>query len=448
MNPHYNHQNLPPAPRKRPRRPKIPGTSVFSSTPSLAQPSVPATINLSGQYEVELEQEVVENTPVQRDFEEGHGGIHNHEEGDNSVSSAAKSMPSMNFVSYDYPPGDYPKSKWGQLDKVLSTIEENFPDLGMFLEALFENFPCGVPNPCTNQHTLIVKWFLQGDYTIKAVDVVHAIYRPRYSYPISKSSAEMYQERTHSFSPTVNLTSLHYARPAMSAWATQLIGHQLSVEMETLCRGIPSDPDFPIHLTGKNISEHTSTSHVFEHFSLKHCVDMYKCNACLAWYMTKCISCPKTVKDNEVRAIRLHPMIQVISLSVGLLSQNLFANGFLTFQLGVWFFSMKAHIDTKRVMCRIGISIADSTIRQGLRGLGKANIQRVHDSIDKSVAQDTDLWSIMNNSTFKSMRGVCARKMSYMLGVKGWQFNWMTINWGPSSSNRSLMLASSTSVQS
>ncbi|KAJ8089852.1 hypothetical protein PM082_018428 [Marasmius tenuissimus] len=312
---------------------------------------------------------------------------------ENISASPADSSDSLTIIHYEPRPEIPEIPEFQRVDNVLAAIQANFANLGEFLAALFRSLPRDHPdNHFTTRHRQMVQFFLQGRHAITAVMIVIAIYNHRYSFPTSKSGENLF-EREKAFSATDDAEKLRYARVAISIWATQLLGQHVFKEMHTMSRGVPTDPEFPVHITSSDLVNPDTTLHLFENFSLANRAVMYKKNLPLTWYLTECMARPK-VKGKSgavvvVRKARPHPIVQVIAISAGLLSRNRYANGFLALQMGVWLFATKAHTDIKRVFCRIGLLLADSTIRQSLNAIGRASIQRVRRLIESSVARDT-----------------------------------------------------------
>lgn len=114
------------------------------------------------------------------------------------------------------------------------------------------------------------------------------LYNNRYSYPTYRS--EHKDEQHSAFSPDTNPTTIRYARPGISTWATQLVGNQVHKDISKLTRRVPSNPDFAVHLAASSNgrSRHAPTvvsSAILKTFSISQRMQMIKSDARLAWYL-------------------------------------------------------------------------------------------------------------------------------------------------------------------
>jgi hypothetical protein len=74
-----------------------------------------------------------------------------------------------------------------------------------------------------------------------------------------------------------------------------------------------------------------------------------------------------------------------------LLTRNQYANGALAVAMGVHLFAVKAHTDTKRILCRIGLSISDTSARRALESMASNALS----TLQRSVASSDDLWCVV-----------------------------------------------------
>ncbi|KAJ7190005.1 hypothetical protein GGX14DRAFT_408384 [Mycena pura] len=124
----------------------------------------------------------------------------------------------------------------------LYCIENNFRSLGHFMETLTENFPVGGPDPRSDKHQRIVSGWLCGRTGFHPVHLIEAIYRNRYSVP--RYDAVHVDELNETFNGNRDLKTFHWARPGLSAWATQLVGKRCTMEIGKLGQNDPNHPNF------------------------------------------------------------------------------------------------------------------------------------------------------------------------------------------------------------
>ncbi|KAF9005371.1 hypothetical protein BDZ89DRAFT_1145164 [Hymenopellis radicata] len=310
------------------------------------------------------------------------------------------------------------------MESLIPLITQRFHSLGRFLQILFIDFPRrDGPDRRSTLHRNFVSGFLRGKNRTKAVDIVKLIYRHRNSGPGYRS--KFYSERDLMFAGTQNPSELHYARPAISCWAIQVVGDHvhsqvgaLTVDeeegwiddddttMDTSEQTMPGSPSsdpqthapaasqrLPARLaaskkskTGQRDTRPMATWDVMKDFSIKNIAQMLQRRAGSVWYLTEKMAGPEKHGKVIVRKRRPHSTIQVAAITSFVLSRHRFANGYLAVALGIWLFATRAHIDIKRALSRMGLSISDTTVRKALAAMSDAG----RDKLRKSVAEHAE----------------------------------------------------------
>lgn len=101
------------------------------------------------------------------------------------------------------------------------------------------------PDPRSPTHRQFVSHLCRDG---RVAELVEMIYECPYSFP-SWNSAHL-AERNLCFDGDANAREIHYARPALSVWATQLVGKQLYKEIGSLTVAEPGSPgdSFRVHI--------------------------------------------------------------------------------------------------------------------------------------------------------------------------------------------------------
>ncbi|KAJ7246786.1 hypothetical protein B0H12DRAFT_1235419 [Mycena haematopus] len=264
-------------------------------------------------------------------------------------------------------------TKSERLEIVLRCIDEQFKSLGHFFEALTQNVPRDDPDPRSEHHKQVLSSWLGGGNSFGPIHFVEAIYRNRYSVPSSKS--RQVGELGLSFHGTRNPKDYHYARPGLSTWATQLVGKRCAVEIGELGYDDPDNPNFHVFLqasANRRMTEKrtmVSQEDVFQ-FSMQQSADIIRSRAPLSWFLTESMSATRKNGEIIARIRRPHPFIQVAALSSFAVARNRSATAYFALPIGMYLFSTKAHTDVKRMLCKLGLSVHDTTARNGLVSMG------------------------------------------------------------------------------
>ncbi|KAJ7656705.1 hypothetical protein B0H17DRAFT_955911, partial [Mycena rosella] len=273
------------------------------------------------------------------------------------------------------------RSPWQKIDDVLKTW--GFRSLGDFLAALFHPRTRGQKDPRSKTHRQVVSAFLKGRSTRSMADIIPLIYNHHASRP-KKSDA---YQRSASFSPYKPLSDIRYAQPCLSAWATRLVGDRTY---------------FPLRTEGKSRRHLRATTNgrrkdtdVVEWEDVKFTMDglakQYQEEDEFLWYLTECFTASRKKGKVVVKKTRPHSVIQVGAIGSFITSRNRYASGDLGLPLGLWLFACQAHTDIKRILCRFGYSVSDSTARHALNTLTESSLNdlkaKVRDAIDRGEAE-------------------------------------------------------------
>ncbi|KAJ7608563.1 hypothetical protein FB45DRAFT_877167 [Roridomyces roridus] len=302
-----------------------------------------------------------------------------------SSVSGSSAIPSP--VSASSIPGSIaPRStRWNKVDIVLKTY--GFRSLGEFLLVLFHPRKRGEPDRRSKSHRQTVARFLQGKCKVTMADIIPLIYDHHQSRPkrsdVDQSSA--------AFSPSRPLAEIHYARPCLSAWATRLVGNRIHTAVDKLARTDRTDTRHRrrVRATTNGRAKNTSLVEWEDvELSMEELAALYREEDPLLWYITECAAAPRKGGEGFVKKIRPHPGIQVGAISSFIISRNRYASGDLALPLGIWLFACQAHIDVKRVFCRLGYSCSDSTVRNALKTLTEASLATLRTRVQAATARE------------------------------------------------------------
>ncbi|KAF8174176.1 hypothetical protein K438DRAFT_1610046, partial [Mycena galopus ATCC 62051] len=134
-------------------------------------------------------------------------------------------------------------------------------------------------------------------------------------------------------------------------------------------------PDFHTFLrsasNARSSGKHPTISQedVFQ-FSMERSASMLQSRAPLAWYLTECMAATRKNGVVITRTRRPHPYIQVAALSSFAIARNRSANMYFALPNGIYLFATKAHTDVKQMLCKLGLSGHDTTVRRALVTMG------------------------------------------------------------------------------
>ncbi|KAJ7504674.1 hypothetical protein B0H11DRAFT_2187102 [Mycena galericulata] len=255
-----------------------------------------------------------------------------------------------------------------------------FDSIGDFLAILFHNRPHGETDPRGITHATAVARFLRGLTDIKMSHILPLMYNHRCSFP-SKNSTRI-SERQSMFCTIGEAREIHHARPFISTWATRLVAVEARRQILDGTVDDPDDENSRVQLRAQtngrgNAKVHVVTWRDFANFSIKAIAQKYWVKQSLPIYLTKFMSAPKVKGVFIERKRRPYPIIQVAAILSFIVSRNPYANGDIAMILGIWHFVCKSHVDVKRVYCRFGNTVSDSTARSALKSMTSASMDEM-----------------------------------------------------------------------
>ncbi|KAJ7023352.1 hypothetical protein C8F04DRAFT_1048051 [Mycena alexandri] len=264
-----------------------------------------------------------------------------------------------------------------------------FETIGDFLSILFYNKPRGDIDPRGTTHAHAVAQFLRGRSSIKMSDILPLLYNHKASFPTKKCADS--HEKKYMFSTSGPENQSSHARPFMSTWATRLVASEARKQIGRATRDDPERPDE--HTRFRASSNARTNAHVvtwpelLANFSMAKIHAKYCIRLPLPMFLTEFMAAPSNKGVFFVRKRRPHPMIQVGTIASFIISRNRYANGDLAMALGVWHFACKSHIDVKRVYCRFGSSVSDTTARNALNAMSEADLVALRAEIAEATAR-------------------------------------------------------------
>ncbi|KAJ7751643.1 hypothetical protein B0H16DRAFT_1766472 [Mycena metata] len=264
--------------------------------------------------------------------------------------------------------------KFAAVDELLKTWK--FDTIGDFLSILFYNKPRGDPDPRGTTHAHAVAQFLRGRSKIKMCDILPLVYHHKASYPTKKSADS--HEKKSMFSTAGPENEINHARPFMSTWAARLVASEARKQVGRATRDDPDRPEehsrFRASSNGRTNAHVVTWPELLANFSITKIHAKYCLRLPLPMFLTESMAAPSTKGVIFVRKRRPHPMIQVGAIASFLISRNRYANGDLAMALGVWHVACKSHVDVKRVYCRLGSAVSDTTSHNALNAMSEADL--------------------------------------------------------------------------
>ncbi|KAJ6478884.1 hypothetical protein C8R45DRAFT_1076622 [Mycena sanguinolenta] len=279
------------------------------------------------------------------------------------------------------------RSQWEKIDDILHTY--GFSNLGEFLQVLFRPRVRGHKDPRTPRHRHVVAAFLQGRTSVKITDIIDLLYNHNKSRP-----KKTHPDHLTAFSTEQPLNEILCARPCLSSWAMRLVGDHAYFRVGKLAqkkRGGRSRRHLRAHTHGR-----TETTEVIEwedtEFTIEDLATQYKEEDLFLWYLTECCTASRKKGKVIAKKHRPHPIIQVGTISSFILSRNQYASGELGLPLGLWLFACQAHVDVKRVFCRFGFSVSDSTARNALNSMTESSLTKLRQNVQEATARGEAQW--------------------------------------------------------
>ncbi|KAK1221011.1 hypothetical protein PQX77_016188 [Marasmius sp. AFHP31] len=255
-----------------------------------------------------------------------------------------------------------------KVDDYLQKLSADFGSFGEFIRLLFwsKNSKDG-EDLRGDFHRASVCRFLQGRNTIGIVQILRRIYQHPNSYPSADSSNDSKKQRALAFSLDMDPSDIDYARPAMSAWAAQLCAGRLHRDIVTLTRNDKGHPeDVPAR-----IATSSATWEQINSCTPEHSIATIKRRAPYLYSTFKYLADPRKNGLPVPRVNRPSDIRILASLNPLVVGHNKEVNGYLSLSLGIELFATQTHSDIKRILCRMGLSTSDTTVRKALKVMTK-----------------------------------------------------------------------------
>ncbi|KAJ7763539.1 hypothetical protein DFH07DRAFT_956350 [Mycena maculata] len=232
-----------------------------------------------------------------------------------------------------------------------------FNSVGDLLSILFYNRPHGSSDLRGSTHATGVARFLRGYNEVKMADILPLIYHHRCSFP-AKNSPRI-DERDAMFCTSGEASEIHHARPFMSTWATRLVAAEARRQILLSTKDDPADPDSRVQLRASTNGRSKTSVHVvtwndFKNFSIKRIAERYQVKLRLPMFLSKYMAAPKVNGVFVERKRRPYPM---------------------------------SHVDVKRVYCRFGNAVADTTARAALQSMTDASMKKMRAETEEASSR-------------------------------------------------------------
>ncbi|KZP26721.1 hypothetical protein FIBSPDRAFT_909075 [Athelia psychrophila] len=264
-----------------------------------------------------------------------------------------------------------------------------FDSLGEFLSVLFYCHPkkSEKADPRTARHISVVSAFLQGTSVIHMGHIIDLIYSHRQSQP--KRSSRHANEVYLAFSPTLSPAGIHHARPAMSSWATKLVGDAAHRAVGRLTKNDPEDPDDITQLrattNGRAKNVRVAAWKDYGKLSMTAIGEKYLLREHLVYYLVEAMAGPRDRDGNTiVRERRPHTNVVVGAISALVLARNRNACGYFSMPFGAFQFACHSHVDVKRSLSRLGLLVSDKTTRLSLQSMTDSSMALLRDNMASS----------------------------------------------------------------
>ncbi|KAF8166721.1 hypothetical protein K438DRAFT_1528770, partial [Mycena galopus ATCC 62051] len=285
-------------------------------------------------------------------------------------------------------------SKYQKIHDILKTY--SFRNIGDFLAALFHPRTRGEKDKRTNRHRQAVAAFLQGRTSSTMAHIIDLIYTHHKSRPKKKDP-----DYLAGFSPSKPPSEIGCARPCLSSWATQLVGDHAYFRVGKLARKGRATGRNRRHLRART-NGRTERTEVVEWEDVEFTIDglsaQYREEDPFLWYLTESCLASRKKGNIVVKKNRPHHIIQVGAISSFIICRNQYASGDLALTLGIWLFACKAHIDIKRVFCRFGFSVSDSTAHHALNSMTDSDRDKMQTKVrDATKEGEAEVGKILDN---------------------------------------------------
>ncbi|KAF8166316.1 hypothetical protein K438DRAFT_1984361 [Mycena galopus ATCC 62051] len=288
-------------------------------------------------------------------------------------------------------------SKRTKVEKIDDTLKTSgFRTIGNLLAALFHPGTRGETDKRTHHHRLAVAAFLQGRTIVTMAHIIDLIYNHHKSRP--KKTDPDYLA---SFSPVKPPSKIGCARPCLSSWATRLVGDHAYFRVGKLARKAQAAGRTRRHLHART-NGRTERTEVVEWEDMEFTIDglsaQYQQEDPFVWYLTESLAASRKKGKVVVKKTRPHPINQVGVISSFIVCRNQYASGDLALTLGIWLFVCKAHVDIKRVFCRFGFSVSDSTAHHALNSMTDSDRDKMQRKVrDATGKGEAEVGKILDN---------------------------------------------------
>ncbi|KAJ7829381.1 hypothetical protein B0H14DRAFT_3088117 [Mycena olivaceomarginata] len=270
--------------------------------------------------------------------------------------------------------------KFEFVDKLLGGLGP-FESLGEFLAFMFFNRVHGETDPRGESHAIAVAKFLRGSTTIRMSHILPLIYKHRNSFPSINSLHSA--EQNDMFSDAEPPKDIHHTRPFISTWALRLTAAEARKQIWDGTRDDPDDPDDHVQLQAQTNGRGKGKVITREDMSRFSIASRQR----VPMFLTKYMSAPRVKGVFVVRAKRPYPMIQVSAIASFIVARNCYANGDFAIIFGVWHLTCKSHINVKRIYCRLGSSVSDTSRRASLTSIATSSITELRGKIQAATEQ-------------------------------------------------------------
>ncbi|KAF8168605.1 hypothetical protein K438DRAFT_2064437 [Mycena galopus ATCC 62051] len=302
--------------------------------------------------------------------------------------------PSPSSTSSQVPLRVSKRTKFQKMNDVLEAY--SFRNLGEFLAVLFHPRTRGETDKRTKRHRQAVAAFLQGRTSFTMAHIIDLIYNHHKSRPKKKDP-----DYLAAFSPVKPPSEIRCARPCLSSWATRLVGDHAYFRVGKLARKGRKTGRIRRHLRATT-NGRTDRTDVVEWEDMEFTLDslgaQYQEEDPFLWYLTECFSASRNKGKVVVKKTRPHPIIQVGAISSFIVCRNQYASGDLALGLGLWLFACQAHVDIKRVFCRFGFSVSDSTARLALNSMTDSDAEKMQTKVRDATEQgEAEVGKVLDN---------------------------------------------------
>ncbi|KZP25483.1 hypothetical protein FIBSPDRAFT_950189 [Athelia psychrophila] len=235
------------------------------------------------------------------------------------------------------------RTVYEKVDSVLATIKL-FDSLGEFLSVLFYCHPkkSEKADPQTARHISVVSAFLQGTSVIHMGHIINLIYSHRQSQP--KRSSRHANEVYLAFSPILSPADIHHTRPAMSSWATKLVGDAAHRAVGRLTKNDPDDPDDITQLrattNGRAKNVRLATWKDYGKLSMTAIGEKYRLRENLVYYLVEAMAGPRDHDRNTIVRERCpHTNVVVGAISALVLARKRNACRYFAMPFGAFQFA-------------------------------------------------------------------------------------------------------------